>query len=152
LGLELVLVLLDERADFLRHPEQLRPLLLVQGHGKAAEAVDGHAALLADFDAAALGGARLQLFVLGAETLDFGFEIVVGHPAIVARGPVAGTWTAAARRARRAAAASKIAGVSRRANHRHRSAAVLGNRRVVCTVRRACLTAGSRRGGDVPRP
>ena len=48
LRLELRLIRCDELANLVGHVEQLRPLLLVERHGKAAEPVDRKAAFLAD--------------------------------------------------------------------------------------------------------
>src|SRR5262245_52025074 len=53
LGLELAVVVANEGSDVIGHVEQLRPLLLVERDGEAAEPVHGHAALLAHLDAAA---------------------------------------------------------------------------------------------------
>ena len=50
LGLEARVIGADEGADVVGHVEQLGPLLVVEGHREAAEAVDRHAALFADLE------------------------------------------------------------------------------------------------------
>src|SRR5688572_27666646 len=74
LPLELVLVLLDELADLVRHPEQAVPLLRVEGDGEASESVDADAALLTDLERACPFAGGLQLLVLGTELFEFGLE------------------------------------------------------------------------------
>src|SRR5205823_6024395 len=46
--LEFVFVFLQEFAEFVRRIQQTRPLLIVEGYGKASQAVDADSALLAD--------------------------------------------------------------------------------------------------------
>src|SRR5262249_29004771 len=67
------------------HLQQLGPLFLVEGHGKTSEAVDGHAAFFADTQARAAASRALQAFILGAQSLQFAFQIVVAQPRTVTR-------------------------------------------------------------------
>src|SRR5262245_21528916 len=50
LGLELPFVVADESTDVVGEIEEPQPLLLVEGHWKAPQSVDRHAALLAHLD------------------------------------------------------------------------------------------------------
>jgi hypothetical protein len=79
LGLQLGVVFLDERPDLVRHGEQLRPLLLVEGDRKTAKAIDRNAALLADLEAHASATLALETFIFGFEPLELGFQILVCH-------------------------------------------------------------------------
>src|SRR6266513_2599924 len=87
LRLQLRLVLADERADLVRHVEQLRPLLLVERDGKPPEPVHGHPALLADLEAHPPGSARLERRILGSESLKLGLHIIVSHWRTSVRAP-----------------------------------------------------------------
>src|SRR5215469_12687465 len=77
LGLQLRVVLPDEGADVVGEIEQLGPLLLVQGHREATQAVDRDAALLAHLERDAPTAPRLQSLILGAQTLDLLLESLV---------------------------------------------------------------------------
>src|ERR1041384_2425639 len=79
LRLQVGVVVADERADVVGHVEQLRPLLLVEGHREASEAVDRDAALLADLQRDALRGRALQALVLRAQLLELGLDLVFRH-------------------------------------------------------------------------
>src|SRR6185503_8782324 len=79
LGLELGVVFPEERLDLVAHREQLRPLLLVERHRKAAEPVDRDAAFLAHLEADAAPALRLEPLVLGPELFEFRPEIFVCH-------------------------------------------------------------------------
>ena len=81
LGLQLGLVLLDEVADLVGHVEQPQPLLLVERHREATQAVDGDAALLKN--AEAVNGHSWPLYWLGR----------IGHGAFFA---AAAFWIGAA--------------------------------------------------------
>jgi hypothetical protein len=79
LGLELGIVLLEERADVVGHRQELLPLLLVERYGKSPQSIHGHATLLAHFQAHASTALALEPFVLRLEPLEFGFQIFVRH-------------------------------------------------------------------------
>src|SRR2546426_7351769 len=78
-GLQLGVVFLDERPDLVGHGQQLRPLLLVERDREAAEAIDRHAALLADLEVDAATTLALEAFVFGFELLELGPQIFVCH-------------------------------------------------------------------------
>src|SRR2546425_10440084 len=78
-GLQLGVVLLDECANLVGHGQQLRPLLLVERDREAAEAIDGHAALLADLEVGAATTLGLEPFVFRFELLELGLQIFVCH-------------------------------------------------------------------------
>src|SRR6185503_17112681 len=82
LGLELGVVFPEERLDLVAHREQLRPLLLVERHRKAAEPVDRDAAFLAHLEADAAPALRLEPLVLGPELFEFRPEIFFCHVAV----------------------------------------------------------------------
>src|ERR1700746_1844096 len=78
LRLEVVIVGVDEGLNVLSHREQSKPLLLVQGHGESAHAVDGKRALLADLHSV-LGVAGLsKALVFGSQPLNLGL-LIIGH-------------------------------------------------------------------------
>src|SRR5207248_4325984 len=79
-GFQLRLVLLDERADVVRHVEELRPLLLVERHREAAEPVDRHASLLAHLHGDSPAAPRLERLVLGLQALHLCFHLLLVHP------------------------------------------------------------------------
>src|SRR5205085_965116 len=85
LGLQLGIVLFHERADVIGHREQLRPLLLVQGHGKAAQPVYRYAALLAHAEARGAIASALELFVLGTQPVELSLHVFVAHSACLSR-------------------------------------------------------------------
>src|SRR5512147_238974 len=85
LRLEALLVGLDEGANVVRHVEQLGPLLLVESHREAAEAVDRYAALFADLERHSSVGGALELRVLGPEALELCGHVIVRHAARIAK-------------------------------------------------------------------
>src|SRR5262245_17703854 len=86
LRLQLPLVRSDEGANIVRHIEELEPLLLVEGHRKAAHAVDRDGSLLAHLEAKAGRRALLQRGIFPAQAFELSFDLFVGHgiPAILA--------------------------------------------------------------------
>src|SRR5262244_1826884 len=95
LRLQLPLVRSDEGANIVRHIEELEPLLFVEGHRKAAHAVDRDGSLLAHLEAKAGGRALLQRGIFPAQAFQFGFDLFVGHgvPAVLAMDDLASTPT-----------------------------------------------------------
>jgi hypothetical protein len=81
LRLELALVLPDEGPDLVGHLEDPEPLLLVERDREPAEPVDGHPALLAHPELAALPGPGPEGLVLGPQPGQLGFGLLVGHDA-----------------------------------------------------------------------
>src|SRR2546425_5474101 len=71
-------VLADEGTQLVGHVEELLPLLLVEGHREAAEAVDGNAAFLAHLDAHTAVGGPPEAIDLGLRTLELCL-LVFGH-------------------------------------------------------------------------
>jgi len=69
LALQLRVVFGNERADLVGHREQFDPLLLVEGHREASEAIDRDAALLADLETRAACTA-FEALVFGLEPLE----------------------------------------------------------------------------------
>ena len=79
LGLELRLVFRNESADLVGHVEQLGPLLLVERHREAAEAVHRDPSLLRHLERRRPAALLLEALVLGAQALKLHLQIVVGH-------------------------------------------------------------------------
>src|SRR5256712_11971750 len=77
--LQLGVVFLDERPNLVGRREELRPLLLIEGDGKASEPVDGDASLLADFQAGAPAALSFQPLVFCLESFQFGLKIFAGQ-------------------------------------------------------------------------
>src|SRR5439155_23620880 len=69
-------VLTNEGAQLVGHVEKLLPLLLVEGHREAAEAVHRDAALLADLDALPAAGGAPEALVLGLDALELCLLVV----------------------------------------------------------------------------
>src|SRR5713101_418330 len=79
LGLQLGIVVLQERPNLVRHVEKLRPLLLVERDRKTTQPVDRDASLLAHLHGDGPAGARFQRLILGLETLQFRFHLLLIH-------------------------------------------------------------------------
>src|SRR5687767_15126713 len=79
LRLELAVVRRDERPDLVGHVEQLRPLLLVERHGKSSEPVDREATLLADLERYPTRRTLLQRRVLLPQPLELRSHFIVRH-------------------------------------------------------------------------
>src|ERR1700677_3960003 len=73
--LEGPVVLSDELSDFIRHPQELLPLLPIECDRKASEPIYGEPALLAHFQRHLTPRGLLQCRVLGAKPLDFRLQI-----------------------------------------------------------------------------
>src|SRR5712692_3245974 len=79
LGLQLGIVVLQERPNLVRHVEKLRPLLLVERDRKTTQPVDRDASLLAHLHGDGPAGTRFQRLILGLETLQFRFHLLLIH-------------------------------------------------------------------------
>ncbi len=74
--LEQVVVFPDEFTDGIAHAEQLLPLLLIEGYGEAAQAVDRNRALLAHLQEK-LTARPLESLVFRTQPLEFRFEVLI---------------------------------------------------------------------------
>src|SRR5689334_2379219 len=79
LGLELRLVLFDERANVVCEIEELPPLLFVERDGEPPEAVDRDSALLRHLHRDRATAACFEPLVLGLEAFELGLEVFVCH-------------------------------------------------------------------------
>src|ERR1700736_2048950 len=91
LQLELRLVFFQKFAEFIGGVEQAVPLLVVESHGKAAQAIDAYASLVGHAKFQATGAARALLFLQLGET---GFEFFVGgfRHDVTSKDDVTATW------------------------------------------------------------
>jgi len=88
-----MVILTDEGTDLVGHPQELFPLLSLEGDGKAPQAVNGQSTLLAHFQPHLPSRRFLQRFVLGPKPLNFFFQIFVGwHVLLIAQERGGGFW------------------------------------------------------------
>ena len=76
---QLVLIVSNELFDFVRHREELVPLLLVESDRKSTQPVHGNRPFLAHFHRHSARSPLLERFILGLEPLQLSFQIFIRH-------------------------------------------------------------------------